>query len=145
MGKQTPSDYRDDHLDFFHPIGSLYWSKNPTNPKDLFGGTWEQIKDTFVLSAGDKYSIDDVNKNETHTHTLANGYAKIYISPSTATISQKTATASANYALDRTGTISAKGTSTTNTASTGTALGGNTDEASSMPPYITRYCWERIA
>lgn len=38
-----------------HPVGSLYWSSNPTNPSTLFGGTWVQIKDRFVLAAGDTY------------------------------------------------------------------------------------------
>lgn len=36
-----------------HPIGSYYWSSNNTNPSTLFGGTWTQIKDRFVLAAGD--------------------------------------------------------------------------------------------
>ena len=31
-------------------------SVNSTNPKDLFGGTWEQLKDRFLLGAGSSYS-----------------------------------------------------------------------------------------
>ena len=38
-----------------HPVGSFYWSEKNTDPGTLFGGTWEQIKDTFVLAAGDTY------------------------------------------------------------------------------------------
>ena len=38
-----------------HPVGSLYWSSNPTDPSTLFGGTWTRIKDRFVLAAGDTY------------------------------------------------------------------------------------------
>lgn len=38
-----------------YPVGSLYWSSNSTNPADLFGGTWTQIKDRFVLACGDTY------------------------------------------------------------------------------------------
>jgi len=39
-----------------HPVGSLYWSSDPTDPSTLFGGTWVRIKDRFVLAAGDTYT-----------------------------------------------------------------------------------------
>ena len=39
-----------------HPIGSLYWSKNSTDPSTLFGGTWARVKDKFILAAGDTYA-----------------------------------------------------------------------------------------
>ncbi len=39
-----------------HPIGSYYWSENDINPSELFGGEWEQIKDRFVLAVGDVYA-----------------------------------------------------------------------------------------
>ena len=42
-------------LNFCYPIGSLYWSSKSTNPASLFGGTWVQIKDKFVLACGDTY------------------------------------------------------------------------------------------
>ena len=43
-------------LNFCYPIGSLYWSSKSTNPASLFGGTWVQIKDRFVLACGDTYT-----------------------------------------------------------------------------------------
>lgn len=39
-----------------HPVGSLYWSADSTDPGELFGGTWEQIKDKFIIAAGDTYA-----------------------------------------------------------------------------------------
>ena len=42
-------------LNFCYPVGSLYWSSKSTNPASLFGGTWVQIKDRFVLACGDTY------------------------------------------------------------------------------------------
>lgn len=39
-----------------HPIGSLYWSSDSTDPGTLFGGTWARIKDKFILAAGDTYT-----------------------------------------------------------------------------------------
>lgn len=47
-------------LDLAHPIGSYYWSSDATSPAVLFGGTWEQIVDKFILAAGDNYSVGDV-------------------------------------------------------------------------------------
>lgn len=42
-------------IDAVYPVGSLYWSSKSTNPASLFGGTWVQIKDRFVLACGDTY------------------------------------------------------------------------------------------
>lgn len=40
-----------------HPVGSLYWTASTENPATTFGGgTWTQIKDKFILAAGDTYS-----------------------------------------------------------------------------------------
>ena len=41
--------------DTIYPVGSLYWSSKSTDPSTLFGGTWVQIKDRFVLACGDIY------------------------------------------------------------------------------------------
>ena len=38
-------------VDLVYPVGSYYWSSNATSPSTLFGGTWEQVKDRFVLAA----------------------------------------------------------------------------------------------
>ena len=56
-------------LDLIYPVGSYYWSSNSTNPGTIFGGTWEQIKDKFVLAVGDTYTTVDVTGGEA-THTL---------------------------------------------------------------------------
>ena len=42
-------------MKLIYPVGSLYWSANSTNPSTLFGGTWVQIKDRFILACGDTY------------------------------------------------------------------------------------------
>lgn len=63
-----------------HPVGSLYWTSSSENPATTFGGgTWVQIKDTFILAAGDTYSAGDtggaaevtltVQQIPSHSHT----------------------------------------------------------------------------
>lgn len=56
-------------LNIFYPVGSIYTSTKSTSPATLFGGTWVQIKDTFLLTAGDNYSAGSQGGSATHTHT----------------------------------------------------------------------------
>lgn len=57
-------------IDMIYPIGSIYMSVNNVNPSTLFGGMWEQIKDTFLLSAGDTYTSGNSGGEATHTLTI---------------------------------------------------------------------------
>lgn len=56
-------------LDLTHPIGSIYTSTVSTDPGTLFGGTWERIKDRFLLAAGDTYAAGKTGGEATHTLT----------------------------------------------------------------------------
>ena len=47
---------KDDLLDLVYPVGAIYMSVNSINPSTLFGGTWERLKDRFLLAAGDTFS-----------------------------------------------------------------------------------------
>ena len=46
-------------------------SANSTSPATLFGGTWEQIKDKFLLSSGATYSAGSTGGEATHKLTEA--------------------------------------------------------------------------
>lgn len=54
-----------------HPVGSLYWSSNATDPTSLFGGSWERIKDKFILAAGDSYSRGSTGGEAVHTLSVS--------------------------------------------------------------------------
>lgn len=44
-------------VDLIYPVGSIYMSVNNVSPDTLFAGTeWVQIKDRFLLSAGDNHA-----------------------------------------------------------------------------------------
>ena len=59
-------------LNLVYPVGSIYWSSNNTNPGTLFGGTWTQIKDRFILAAGDYYSNGATGGAASVTLTVSN-------------------------------------------------------------------------
>lgn len=132
-----------------HPIGSYYWSENPINPAVLFGGTWERIKDMFVLAAGDKYGCNTtggeiahklVDKEmPQHAHMfradVGEGDGVDFVVP--------TATGGTGVSsISTTGSAYAPGHWATRTW--GTNICGGSVAHNNMPPYITAYCWKRI-
>jgi microcystin-dependent protein len=52
-------------LDAVYPVGAIYLSTVNTSPATLFGGTWTQIKDRFLLSAGDTYNVGNTGGSAT--------------------------------------------------------------------------------
>lgn len=61
-----------DWLKMVYPVGSIYMSVYNVYPTELFGfGVWEQIKDTFLLCAGDNYIAGTVGGEEEHVLTEA--------------------------------------------------------------------------
>jgi len=126
-----------------YPVGSIYISVNNTNPSILFGGTWEQIKDTFLLSAGDTYTAGNTGGEATHTlttnempihrHTLyARGIDDGNSTVSLAYNSKSTSATSYYKAI-------------TNASGIGMQTTGNGQAHNNMPPYIVVYMWKRTA
>lgn len=58
-------------LNLIYPVGSIYMSVNNSNPGNLFGGTWEQIKDRFLLAAGTSYNAGTTGGEASHKLTVA--------------------------------------------------------------------------
>ena len=144
-------------IDTIYPVGSVYLSMNTTNPSSLFGGTWTQIKDCFLLGCGDKYtSIGTYGGSEQHTHKYGAVVESYY---SSGNLLGDGTTGLANYDSNGSYTIT-KHTyldSTTHTLNGGVTtsesdktvdrrlLQANTSYASNLPPYTTCYMWKRVA
>lgn len=125
-----------------YPVGAIYLSVNNTSPASLFGGTWTQIKDVFLLGAGDTYSNGATGGAATHNHGLTSGYAKIIDANAAQSVALKgKATESWNSGT----IINTTGYGNVATYSYGTELGGTTDSGDNMPPYLTVYIWKRTA
>lgn len=137
--------------DLIYPVGSVYISVNSTNPGVLFGGTWQQIKDKFLLSAGDTYaagstggSADAVVVKHLHQPSTGDGF-NAYMSGTVERVRLGTSTASsARYAI-----VGKKNASSADAS--GLRYGGSTDYTGSdgagknMPPYLAVYVWQRIS
>ena len=71
-GNNEVSDFEKRIFLAAHPVTTLYWTSDPRNPGDVYGGTWKQIKDRFILAAGDTYANEATGGNANTTLTEAN-------------------------------------------------------------------------
>ena len=125
-------------LPMVYPVGSIYMSVNNTNPATLFGfGTWEQIKDTFLLSAGDTYTAGDTGGSTNHLHKTGIGHAANYLIFDTKNHSETTSS------LGFSTVPSASGVSTTSVVDLYSEM--QTNSVSNLPPYLVVYMWKRTA
>lgn len=53
-----------------YPVGSVYISTVSTSPAQLFGGSWEQLQNRFLLGAGSSYTAGSTGGSSTHTLTI---------------------------------------------------------------------------
>lgn len=135
--------------DNIYPVGSIYMSVNSTNPSALFGGTWEQIKDTFLLATGDTYENGSTGGSATVTLTSAQSgvpahshkYQDYNTTYTLKTTNRKPGTSTAvAYGTS----LTSGGGATERTSSNNTAV--NASQAhENMPPYFTVYMWKRVA
>lgn len=158
-----------------YPIGSIYISTNSTDPSTLFGGTWTQIEDRFLLASGSSYALKTNGANTTggeathsltesemprhthiqneHNHTQNPHHHDLNRRWSNGTGSDGAYAQASNRSYQ---SIQTKDTTATNKATTATNkyTGGNTSIGESagngvahnnMPPYLVVSVWERTA
>ena len=118
-------------VDFIYPVGSIYMSVSNTNPGILFGGTWAQIKDTFLLSAGDTYTAGTTGGEASHTLTVAEMPSHDH-STEAAYVSAGSGTITKSWLAWGAGTGKVQYT-------------GGDGAHNNMPPYLVVYVWQRTA
>ena len=154
-----------------YPVGSIYMSVNAVNPSTLFGGTWEQIKDTFLLAAGNTYTANSTGGQVSHSHATSDhtltveeipqhnhGFLDFWNTANGASGTKRHAPAlngdgsgfASGDANNRGQTAGVTVSQSNRTIRTGNSIGqphthGNTDEVSNMPPYLAVYVWKRTA
>lgn len=151
-----------------YPVGSIYMSVNAVNPSTMFGGTWEQIKDRFLLAAGNSYTNGSTGGAATHTptgnvdsHVLTVNEIPGHTHSVTGTASSGSnpqeipygdnweATAAGGYrAYSPTGSttsLTVSGTANSTGGGLGHTHGVNGVTVDTMPPYLTVNVWVRTA
>ena len=123
-------------LDKAYPVGSIYMSVNSTNPQNLFGGTWVQIKDRFLLAAGTTYKAGATGGEAAHTLTVDEipNHQHVLWYPN------EGGEQSAAIGYPEAG---CKNTWYAEASRTGGAGGGAAHN--NMPPYLSVYVWKRTA
>ena len=141
-GSQTMLS-KSDLLDWFYPVGSIFTSTISTNPQTLLGGgQWEQLKDRFLLGAGNTYSNGATGGSSTHIHGLSTATAQIV--QTSGTLYSKMGSSKNNLIANR-GTTMNIISSSWDVGKTGTPLDGDTDASSNLPPYLVVYMWKRTS
>lgn len=127
-----------------------YWaSDDPTSPASFIGGTWEQIKDCFILAAGDTYAAGSTGgeakhsltkpENGPHSHeVVALGNDKWYYKTSNP-VGIKFQTQYHTLIND----ISIVGTADESAGYLATNSSGTGQPHNNMPPYTATYIWRR--
>lgn len=123
-------------LDKAYPVGAIYMSVNSTNPQNLFGGTWVQIKDRFLLAAGTTYKAGATGGEAAHTLTVDEipNHQHVLWYPN------EGGEQSAAIGYPEAGS---KNTWYAEASKTGGAGGGAAH--TNMPPYLSVYVWKRTA
>ena len=130
------SNIRSTIFDDIYPVGSIYMSVNSTNPANLFGGTWTQLKDRFLLGAGSTYTNGSTGGSATQRLSAAN--LPSHTHPQY--VATNGGSTSAN--LDYNGWVS-NGKAVAQGIATGATGQGTTFDI--MPPYLVVYMWQRTS
>ncbi|MFR2774382.1 MAG: DUF859 family phage minor structural protein [Anaerostipes sp.] len=151
-------------IDYIYPIGSIYMSVNSTSPATLFGGSWTQIKDRFLLGAGSTYSAGATGGAATHKLSVSEMPSHAHDTPFFNNMTNNGEMKSdfigvfgkgvtASQALKNTGqssTMEMWWINQTNTAEGNewaylTSAKGSGSAHNNMPPYLVVYMWKRTA
>ena len=151
-------------IDLIYPVGSPYISFNSTDPSTLFGGTWERIKDRFLLAAGDTYQAGDTGGSADavvveHNHTQAAhshypnkgsgyGFATYLTSGGVGRVKVSTTSGTRYAHVGKSGAsdADASGINWSKDTDDKTPTINSTGESGvgkNMPPYLAVYVWKR--
>lgn len=125
-----------------YPVGAVYMSVNSADPADLFGfGTWERVKDRFLLAAGDSHAAGSTggeenvaltsDQNGPHYHSLATVVEGPYVHIGQWGWKVTAEQISNENGYDSYGMV--------------TQMNGEGMPHNNMPPYLAVYIWKRTA
>lgn len=125
-----------------YPVGAVYISVNSASPASLFGGTWEQLKDRFLLGAGDTYVAGSAGGEAAHKLTvdeIATHDHDIGLTE----YSSGTTVEAWHLTLKESTYVTYSNDTKRYTAPTNESGGGVAHN--NMPPYLAVYMWKRVS
>lgn len=131
LSKTLKAFFEKEYLDKVYPVGSIYISVSDTHPSAFFGGTWKQLKNRFLLGAGDTYAAGSTGGSADAVVVSHQHYVDVR---GNVGISEIT---SGYNAILQTGL--GKNTSVF------TQTSGESGTGKNMPPYLAVYMWQRTA
>jgi len=144
------------NFNLIYPVGSIYMSTVNVDPGTIFGGTWERLKDRFLLGAGDTYTAGDTGGEATHTLTENEIPAHTHGSKSLVGTMNPLSWASS---ASESGIVSGVQQHTDRVGNSGSNWGdrlytinathehgsvGGSQAHNNMPPYLVVYMWRRL-
>ena len=146
IDKSKVNNFNKEVVDIVYPIGSIYMSVNSTSPSILFGGTWEQLKDKFLLASGDTYSNGATGGSAdatlvSHQHGT-NESGEYFVTSEISTANNTTVSYNSNGNRIVDGQLSG-GSSFHHRIGTGYV--GTSATGKNMPPYLVVNVWKRTA
>ncbi len=130
----------------YFPIGSIYLSVNNINPGSVFGGTWEQIKDRFLLTAGNTYSAGSTGGEAQHKLTInempSHGHDLVYGSKDSTSglVISYTGSGYSSLSVEQWAWRSSGVRQNIYARNEGGSQAHN-----NMPPYLVVYAWKRVS
>lgn len=168
--KDCPPSSLQDMFNLIYPVGSVYMSINSTDPTNLFGGTWEQIKGRFLVGVGplddnttdywgaltEKYNMPAGEKGgqTKHKHGLNDNAAALIGNHGDTTafspnynfyIGTSYNINNGAYCWSHTHDNPFNSDNSKFSLLAAVGLVGNTVSANNMPPYLAVYMWKRTA
>ena len=123
-------------LSKIYPVGSIYMSTANVSPATFLGGTWVQIKDRFLLAAGDTYTAGGTGGEATHKLTANEMPSHNHNTSNTG--KSTTISTGSGYSV-------AVGDSYGSSVAYKTGSTGGNAAHNNMPPYLAVYMWKRIS
>lgn len=138
-------------MDIVYPVGTIFITTDATSPATRFGGTWEQIKDEFLLGASDDYTAGSSGGNMKHYHTLNESKSRAVIGASgnDASVIAYWAVSPLNQTYSHISSYTVYGTGHTvsyRSFNHHTLVYGQTNSDNNyIPAYYAAYIWRRTA
>lgn len=131
-----------------YDVGDIYITTKSTSPAEKYGGEWEQIKDRFLLAAGESYMAGSTGGEATHTLTMAEMPAHeghLWSNSQPYDVGEALGTYLPQSVMGTDGTVGRGWMNRATEIYPAAFTKGSGNAHNNMPPYLAVYVWRRVA